>query len=240
MMSDNFNFMKIASSIVAGPVGLLILLFFFLPWVTISCSTEGFTGLIPEADSSGAPSSDTKVEASGLKLATGDAYDETLDLLTGGTASMLGDFETEGNGELSINTGDVSSDAPNELKALDADPTLWIIPLAGLIALSIAALRFFAPFSSVIAGGTYLLLGIVALGVQIIKYFDLRDLKEQIEKPVDGSVSLIEFTFNEAWWLTLVGLFLIIVAGLIAILFETVPAAPSPSASSENATFSLD
>ncbi|MCB9436929.1 MAG: hypothetical protein H6673_08040 [Anaerolineales bacterium] len=237
-MSDDFNFMKIASSVVAGPVGLLVLLFFFLPWVTISCSTEGFTGLIPEADSSGLPSSDSKVEASGLKLATGDAYDETLDLLTGGTASMLDGFEATGNGELSIETGDVSGDAPNELKALDADPTLWLIPLAGLIALSIAGLRFFSPFPPIIAGGTYLLLGIVALGVQIIKYFDLRDLKEQIEKPVDGSLSLIEFTFNEAWWLTMVGLFLIIVAGLVAILLETAPEPANQSA--EEATFSID
>lgn len=224
-MSDDFNFMKIASSIIAGPVGLLVLLFFFLPWVTISCSTDSFAGLVPEAETEGFPSADTEVKASGLEMATGDAYDEAMDMMTGGASSMLGDLETSGNGEISVNSPEVSGEAPNELKALDADPMLWIIPIAGLIALVIAGLRFASPISPIIAGGIYLLLGIVSLGVQIIKYFDLRDLKETLEKPVDGSISLIEFTFNEAWWLTMVGLFLLIVAGLVAILFETAPAA---------------
>lgn len=216
---NDFNFMKVASSILAGPVGLLVLVFFFLPWITISCSTQGF-GPAPDA-----------VKASGFELATGDAYDEVIEMLTGSTA-MLGDLGSQATG--STSSPSPSDEVPAELKALDTDPTLWLIPLAGLIALVVAGLRFFMPVSSIIAGGTYLLVGIVGLGVQIMKYFDLRDLEKNLEKPIDAATpSLIRFSFNDVWWYTMIGLGLLIVAGLVAILFETIAEDSPPTFSPE-------
>lgn len=199
--------MKSVSSLIAGPVGVIIALFFFLPWVTISCA-GGF-----------------EIEASGMDLARGSALDELEDQassMTEGLISGFEDFDDGSSGSIEFDPTNESSLSPTEETALDADPLMWLILLAALLTAGIAVAHYMFPELKLITGFVYVILGAIALGVQIFKYFDLQDLKSELEaaQAAEGGFIFITMSYSVWWWLTLLGLFAIVVAGLIAILIE--------------------
>ncbi len=202
--------MKSISSLIAGPIGVIVALFFFLPWVTISCA-GGF-----------------EIEASGMDLARGSALDELEDqagAMTEGLVSGFEDFENfddGSSGSIEFDTTNESSLSPTEETALDSDPLVWLILLAALLTAGIAVAHYMFPELKDVAGFIYVILGAIALGVQIFKYFDLQDLKSELEaaQATEGGFIFITMSYSVWWWLTLLGLFAIVVAGLIAILIE--------------------
>ena len=202
--------MKSISSLIAGPVGVIVVLFFFLPWVTISCA-GGF-----------------KIEASGMDLARGSALDEFEDQVTTTAEGFVSGFEDFENfddgssGSIEFDPTNESSLPPTEETALDADPLVWLILLAALLTVGIAVAHYMFPELKVVAGFVYVILGAIALGVQIFKYFDLQDLKSELEsaQTAEGGFVFVNMSYSVWWWLTMLGLFAIVVAGLIAFLIE--------------------
>jgi hypothetical protein len=188
--------LKYLSSFIAGPAGVILILLFFLPWVTISC-----TGV--------------KIEASGYDLATGNALDELEQLATDLATGFTTGIDQELGGESSF-----SFDTPATTENTEA---------TGVAALGAVALRFSITQSSQLAGIIYLMAGILGLAIQLVKYFDLQDLKRELESQTAGEqpfgISIIEFSYEPAWWLTMVALAAIIIAGLVVFLIEQAPPA---------------
>ena len=219
---------KSLSGFIAGPVGVILVLFFFLPWVTISCAGS------------------FDIAASGMDLATGNALDEfeeqvtsLSDGLTDGLTSDFGEFDDGSSGSIDFGSDDTSiSDAETDT-ALDADPLIWLILIAAVATAAIAGARLFMPMMSemrLLSGISYVALGLIALSVQVVKYFDLQDLKSDIEtQQAAEGFTFITMSYSAWWWLTMFGLFAIVVAGLIAILLEDqLPVQPQAATSSLN------
>jgi hypothetical protein len=158
------------------------------------------------------------------------------------------DFDDGSSGSIDFGSDDTSiSDAETDT-ALDADPLIWLILIAALATAGIAGARLYMPEMTemrLIAGISYVALGLIGLGVQVVKYFDLQDLKSEIEaEQAAEGFTFITMSYSAWWWLTMFGLFAIVIAGLIAILLEdqltkqpqaatpssfNLPPAPSPS-----------
>lgn len=204
---------KYLSAFIAGPAGFLVILFFFLPWVTISC-TGGFD-----------------IEASGYDLASGNARDELEEMSTDIANTATGFTEGLPEGSVTVGEEDTTT-TTTEDTALDSDPKLWLILLAGFMTLGAVALRLFSASSIILVGLVLVIVGGVGLGVQLIKYFDLQDLKHEIEESqTSPELSMgfsVRFEYNVAWWLTLLSLATIVIAGLVALVIESAPPVPVP------------
>ena len=226
---------KSISSFIAGPAGICIALFFFLPWITVSCGDEFEGGDIDF----GFPS--LKVEASGLDLATGNARDDLEQQLLTLTEGATTGFEDLDFGDPTIDPIDstVDLESQSEETALDAEPLLWSILIVGLGAAVLAGIRFMYPDLTVISGIVYIVLGIIGLVVQIMKYFDLEKFSDDLKASQEGAdqLAIITMSYNASWWLTMLGLFVIVIAGLIALLLEDqLTTQPQPTA---NRNFNL-
>lgn len=213
--------LKSLSSFIAGPAGVFLVLFFFLPWITISCAE----GLEFDEDVSGFPS--LKVEASGLDLATGNAKDDLerqVLSLSGGFDTGVDDFNFDNTDGVTTTSPSSSGgfDTEEEDTALDADPLVWGILLAGIGAIALAGIRFMMPNLSIISGIIYIVLGVMGLAIQITKYFDLQNFSDDLKASQEsaGDIAYITMSYNAAWWLTMLGLCTIVIAGLIALLLE--------------------
>lgn len=162
---------------ISAPAAVLVLLAFFLPWMTVSCSGQPLGQL------------------SGYDLAAG------------------------------LNpTAVAGSDVLSSLGAVPGDPLLFVVPIIGLVALILAALAFIKKDWERMAGvGT---VAAAALGMMALLW---RWLSYQSE-----SDSLVTITYEPGLWLTLTGLLLLAVGGLIAIFWPrrdtavTAPAAHQP------------
>lgn len=196
---------KYLSSFIAGPAGVLVVLFFFLPWVTLSCS-GGF-----------------EVEASGYDLATGKAADKLENIATDLGNSITGGFNgMEGSSGLTFESSEVSAEDQVEETALNADASVWLILIVGLASVGITGARVYSDLSLSVIGGLWVGVGLMGLIVQIIKYTDLQDLKHEIEAQNSTEMLgfLLRFEYNTAWWLSLLALGLIIIGGLVALVIE--------------------
>lgn len=227
--------MKNLSGFIVGPGALLVMVFFFLPWFTISCSN-------------------VEMQASGFDMATGESRDK-LDEFGEEVVTATGDFSSsfdagfesesdggftediagEGTGDISINQND------EEAQELEADPMLWGILLVAVVALGLIAVRFMDVnlYPAAWAGTTYIVLGGVGLVIQFIKYLGLED---NIADPINDAASQsggfvpFEFSYEAGFYLVGLGLLIIIVGGIIAffepkeapVMRPAVPDAPMP------------
>jgi hypothetical protein len=213
--------LKQLSSFIAGPAGLVVILFFFLPWVTISCSGGAY-----------------EIEATGLDLATGDVIDQ-IEQDTQSTASMMdAGLETEGTTEadISFSGGDLEADEVFT-EALDTDNRLWLILVAGFIAAGLAigraALAMTNPNSPdlrPIAALVYIFVAVIGLGVQLIKYLALEDLRNEFKNAPEAMASM---SYEIGFWITLIALFGILVGGLVALIIEGPATDQAPRSSPE-------
>lgn len=225
---------KSLSSFISGPAGIFVVLFFFLPWITVSCGED-----IEEGDFDlGLPS--FKVEASGLDLATGNAKDDLEEQVLGLSEGVMAGFddfdfdESSGTTTTPIEPSE-GLDTNEEETALDADPLVWGILLVGIGAIIMAGIRFMLPDLSIVSGIVYILLGMIGIGIQIMKYFDLEEFSDDLKAAQEEAdqIALITMSYNSAWWLTMVALFAIIIGGLIALLLDD-QLAPQPQTASRS------
>jgi hypothetical protein len=133
------------SSLFSGPLGVVILLAFFMPWITISCD-NGFGG------------EEELMTTSGLDLATGVKVQDT-DL-----GDWVGDSYTDPS---------YGADSPDDT-VVDAAPYLWLLPVLGLGIGFVALLRFLRSISGPQAGMAYFAAGLLGLVLHIIKYLGIR------------------------------------------------------------------
>ncbi len=215
------NFKQI-SSLIAGPAGFIVLIFFFLPWITVSCSGQEL------------------IEASGLDLAQGvDDNDVQVDLADFGMdESAFEDLEIEGGGELTfeddvfnepmISVGDTGTEGAGFLE--DGDAKLYFLPLIGLIALALVAGVYFEPrlLNMYTAIGGYMLPAGIGLIVMLVKYIEISNDMDDLaaQAAADGSLNLITSQYQFGWWMTVLALLSLFAAGVVAFLFadESAPA----------------
>lgn len=143
------------SKVFTGPLGFLVILLFFMPYITVSCSG-------------------TEVSASGFELATGN--------IAGADNASMGGQSTS-----------------------SSDPILFVIPVAGAVAIAVAFMSL-EPAKTI-----YIVAGLVGLGVQIFKVLDYqRQVSEAREQGV-----VVNINYEFAWWLTAGALLAIAVIGFI-------------------------
>lgn len=219
---------KQLSAFIATPSGLLLLVFFFIPWITVSCDA----GPLGEEDIS---------SSSGYALATGNAYDQFEDglieaYLNGaglvGAEDVFSDptLFPEGN-ELSLDdimaTDDTVSDTadPESLDALRADSTLWVLPVVALLVLLIGVASFTDLLPAIGSGVVYLLGAIGGIAVLALKFMDLQDFATELAEQTAPEEDIVfALQYEAGFYLTAFALIGIFVAGVIAILFDAAPA----------------
>lgn len=158
---------------ISAPAAVLVLLAFFLPWMTVSCSGQPLGQL------------------SGYDLAAG--LSPTAVSGSGGLASLGG---------------------------IPGDPLLFVVPIVSLVTVVLAALAFAKKDWERMSGlGTVAAaaLGMLALLWRWLNYQSQSDL-------------LVTITYEPGLWLTLAGLLLLAVGGLISIVWprrDTAVAAPA-------------
>lgn len=207
------------SALIGMPSGFLILIFFILPWITISCEAVGF-------------GDEKLVSPSGLDLATGDAYDDfqTAAAEQNEATSTLGADSFFGEevysdpnttvSEVSLTFDDVETDA--SFDALKADGLLWLIPIAGVLVLVVAGLSMAGLLPSVIAGAIYLLAAIFGLAVYIMKYLDLQNLANYLDNNT-GDIDygfLVTLRYEASFYMTAFALMGALAAGLVALMID--------------------
>ncbi|NJL92281.1 MAG: hypothetical protein HC915_00435 [Anaerolineae bacterium] len=207
------------SSILAGPAGLVILLFFFLPWVTVSCAGTDF------------------LEGSGYDLAQG--FDEdNIAVVDFSELGLPQDASAEGEASLTLSQTDDGN-------AFEADAFLYLIPAFGVFAALLAGLSIFEVriINTVTALGLLVLPGLLGLGLMALKYSaldsDVDQMNEeamaaqQATSPEDAqSMEQFELLTGQAlsstlgvqleleigWWATVLGLVGLFVAGVMGFL----------------------
>lgn len=201
------NFKQL-STFIAGPAGFIILLFFFLPWITISCSGAEI------------------LDASGLALADGvDENDFKFN------TDELGLDESMFEGEESIEF-DSSFQPENpelsESSFLDADAKLYLIPIIGLLGVIVAIVGFFEPrfLNTYTVIGGLLLPSLLGGIIMLLKYLEISGDMSDIEEALlaESGLNVIQLSYQAGWWLTLLGLVGLFAAGAVAFLAEGQPA----------------
>lgn len=234
------------SAVIGAPSGILLLMFFFLPWVTLSCEAVG-------------GGSDDLVNANGLDLATGDAYDSLeTNIAEAGTSvsSAFGAedlFSSDGSIPLEPTTDDSfttdaslsfeDSDTDESFDVFKADARLWLIPIAGLIALVVAGMSFSGMLPSIASGAVYILASVFAFAAYILKYMDFQDFTDELESTnvASAGTASFELNFEAGFYLTVAAIFGIFAAGCVAILFDDLMQKPkAPTALPDIALFSTD
>jgi hypothetical protein len=221
-----FDLKKI-TGFLAGPAGILVILFFFLPWVSVSCNGAGFFGA----------SDETLLQGSGYDLANGfDEDNIEVGLDDFGFNADLGDLQSE-SGDLSFSEGDFAL-VEGEESEFDEDPLMYLIPFVGFLALVLASIGFLEPrLLNPITGFIFFILPPIAgLVAMILKYtalvdeIDLANEQALAESTTQGTQGLpAEFSFSAevfklnfeiGWWLTILGLVVILAAGIALFLYQ--------------------
>ncbi len=206
------NFRQLTTFIV-GPAGFVILIFFFLPWITVSCSGTEI------------------LDASGMKLASGvEENDFEVDASNFGLdESMFEGSGLEGSGDIEFDSTLEVDDPGVEASFLDADAKLYLLPIIGMLALVIGAGSYFEPrlLNSVTVIGGLILPSLIGVIIMLIKYIqisgDMSDIEEQ--SIAEGGINLIQLSYQPGWWLTILGLLAVFGAGALAFLTEGQPMA---------------
>jgi hypothetical protein len=204
--------MKSIGNFLAGPGGLFVLLFFFMPWITMNCSGVEF------------------IEASGADLASGiDEDNLSLDESElGFDESMFEGAEGFEEGEITFESEFTGSEDGENPSFFDADAILYIFPIIGIIAILVAGFSFFEPrmanlYTSV---GGYILPSLLGLAVLVYKYLqisgDMDDLNAQAAADSTGlgvTLEIIQLNYEAGWWMTGFGLVAIFIGGVVVFLF---------------------
>lgn len=226
--------MQKLSAIIGAPSGVLLLMFFFLPWITLSCEATGV-------------GSENLVTASGMDLATGDAYTELEEGLSDADSSVSSafgadEFFTEDGITLEPTTDDSfttdaslsldESDTDESFDVFKADGRLWLVPMAGLVAVIVAGLSFSGMLPSIGSGAAYVLASVFAFAVYILKYMDLQDFADDLETASVASAGTAAFVlkYEAGFYFTAAALFGIFAAGCVAILFDDMMQQPKRTA----------
>lgn len=202
-----FDPLKHLSSMIVGPAGALLFLFFFLPWVTVSCSGTNL------------------IDASGYDLASGNALDEAEAEFADLDSMFTEDFESTEGVTITPSAGTITTDnATAESEVLDADAVVWLILVGAVITLGALAARYYAGIGGVAAGIAYVFAGIMGMAAFLMKYMDLEDLRDAVNDANNEgggmSFTIVDFSYEIGFYLTGLALVLIIIAGLLAILIE--------------------
>jgi hypothetical protein len=227
--------LKQLASMLAGPSGLLILIFFFLPWVSVSCEGASETG-----------SDETIFTASGQDLAQGVDQDDFNSELTEGleqtTESAFSDIGDDSITFESSSSPDLSSEFSNgEDSAFDADALLYLIPMIGLFGLVTAAIGFFETrFLNLFTGAGLLLAPGLLGGLLLIwKYMqmagEISDANSSASQPsTDGSFTfgptpVIKLDIEYGFVLVFIGLAGLFIAGVMVMMAGPEPALAAPA-----------
>jgi hypothetical protein len=183
------------SSYLSGPAAVVILLAFFLPWVTLSCNA----GLGMEQKI---------VTGNGMDLATGIKAKDTL----------LGDeeFDFESTDYVAEDGMSVSSDisidtpGPDE-NVIDPAPYLWLIPLLALGVGAVTLAYTMQIFSKDVAGNLYGLMGVAGFALHLIKFAQLR-----ADLSTNNADDMFILHYEIGWWLSLFGFGLVLAASVLA------------------------
>lgn len=151
------------------PAALILLLMFFLPWLTVS-------------------DQDTALgDGTGYQIATG--LDNATIQERAGVA-----FDSEAN------------------------PYVWIIPIAAVVTFVVAAVNLLTGRASGLALGTYLVAGLLGLGVHFLKYaqiqIDLTDARLVTR-------NRIIIGYEAGWWLSIAASFVMLIAAYMAFRAES-------------------
>ena len=207
---------KQLSGFIAGPGGFLLLVFFFLPWISVSCSGNTF------------------IEASGMDLATGvDEGDIKLDF----NEAMFEDFGDFGYGYGEFDPGygygefdpgygeiNVGADTSGESFLDEADPKLFLIPMIGLVALGWAMVGFVQEnvLNTITGIGLYIIPALIGGGIMVLKFVqiesDMNDL--EAEQAAQGGFEIVALNYEAGWWISGFSLLAIFIAGAIIFLGE--------------------
>jgi len=170
MQPQESNARRSLKELIAGPAGMIVLLAFFMPWISVSCQGAAY-----------------EVSFSGYELTQDQSQD---------------DIEESG------------------------DPWLFVIPIAGVVALVAAWMRYSRQLEQAVASKIYILAGGVGLFVQFLKYMSLHsDLKQAEEQIGPG---LVVLSYEYGWWLTALCLVAMIVAGFLAVEEQSGTAVGAP------------
>lgn len=208
-------------NLIAGPVGGLVILLFFLPWVSVSCSGGDFIG----------GGEQTLVKGSGYDLAQG--FDNSNVKVVEDTLGLEFD-ETEGNSDLSFNSGDAVGFTENgEDSEFQADPLMYLFPLIGLLAIIAAGIgwietRLINPITSF---GLYIVPTVLGLILLLYKYISLSDeidtanalINTEQAAQSEGfalTLELLKLNIEYGWWLSGVGLLVLLVIGIILFVYQ--------------------
>lgn len=206
------NFKRL-STFVAGPAGLIILLFFFLPWITISCSGTDILDASGMDLAGGVDENDFEINSSDFGLDESMLEDSGLDLEE--------DMEFEST---------IQMDEPEVEQAgfLDGDAKLYLIPIIGFLGVIVAAGGFFEPrfLNTYTIIGGLLLPSLLGGLIMLLKYLeisgDMSDIEE--ETMAESGLNILQLSYQAGWWLTIVGLIGMFAAGAVAFLTEGQPA----------------
>ena len=225
------NFKQL-SAFMAGPGGLLLLVFFFLPWISVSCSGNKL------------------IEGSGMDLAAGlDESDVSLDLTNMGLdESMFEEFEFEeiepAPGEFDAPPGEFDFTQTESTFLDEADPKLYLIPLIGLLTFGWAILGFVQEklVNSISGIALYMVPALVGIVIMILKFVQIQnefgDLETEAEATGEISFSIVSLTYEFGWWMSILSLLLIFAAGAMVFLGEG-DSSPRPAKVDKTATGTL-
>lgn len=264
------------SAYISGPAGLFLFVFFFIPWVSITCAIPF---LLEET---------SVMNASGFELATGQSADEfaqescalVVDYGAGDSIAGLAGGWTQDNafgsdvlidGEPSalFNCDGITFDAffastattdvtaavpvdpaestasdldPNEFEAIQADATLWAIPLIALLAMGLAAGRYVNVLSGTVGGTVMMVLAIAGGAVLALKYLEFRDLADYLttlSQDTSNDVTdtgessltvegLANLNYEPGWYVAILSLLTLFAAGAVGLFEDEVKPAPQP------------
>ncbi len=155
------------SGLFSGPAGVIIMIAFFLPWLTVSCSGSQVATL------------------SGYELATGT--------LPQSAASF---FEAQRYSE-----------------ERGGETLLYVVPVAAIVALLSLYLNLNHGLAASVAGKLYYMTGVAGLAAMLLKYFNWQSDLAEARREVG---MIINLEYEPGWWLTLIGLFGLVIAGYLA------------------------
>lgn len=197
--------LKSLGSYIAGPGGLAVLVCFFLPWISISCS-------------------DVKIiEGSGLDLYQGFDEDNVVvdeeDLTQG--LSLDGfeeDFESGGDFSFETTPSEPSTATDDTGEFLEeGDTYLLLVPIVGAFALLLTMAGLFEAriLNPLTGAAMYLIPSLIGGAIMLFEYIDITG---ELQETIDESQGFVALNFEVGWWLTVLGLFGMFAGGVMVFL----------------------
>lgn len=206
--------LKRISSLIAGPGGALLLLFFFLPWVSVSCLGNDI------------------ITVSGYDFANGaDEDNVNFDFSSFGMEeNLFGEMPPDAEFEISPEDFVFSeTEMETEDSFLEANALFWLIPIFALMIVAFAGISYFETKIANLWTGmlVYMLPALVVFGLMLAKYIEISgDIDDaETQAAADGMAGAIQASYEIGWWLT--GLTLLAIFGAGVMLFLSTEESPA-------------